>query len=102
MASEFLGLLGVGAGVSYLMRMVGRELIKLTPWLGQTLGAVWGATASGATTYALGKAASYYFAHRRRGARVEAAQLRQIYAEALAKGARFLQQRWPNDPPPSP
>ena len=101
MVLEFLGLLGVGAGLSYLMRMAGRELIKLTPWLGQTLGAVWGATASGATTYALGKAASYYFAGRHRGVRVDAEQLRQIYQEALAKGAHFLRALSPTDKTPS-
>jgi uncharacterized protein (DUF697 family) len=55
---------GIGAG--YLARTAGRELIKLVPWWGQTVGAMWGATTSGATTYALGKAAGYYFAHRGR------------------------------------
>ncbi|HRD49256.1 MAG TPA: 50S ribosome-binding GTPase, partial [Candidatus Contendobacter sp.] len=62
--SEFLGLLGAGIGVGYVARTVGRELIKFIPWWGQTVGAVWGATTSGATTYALGKAAGYYFATR--------------------------------------
>lgn len=97
MASEFLGLLGAGVGISYLTRMVGREAIKLVPWLGQTVGAVWGATASGATTYALGKAAGYYFASRRQGWTAQAAKLRQVYAEALASGARFLSK---TEPPP--
>ena len=65
--SEFLGLLGLGVGLGYGARLVGRALVKLVPFLGQTLGALWGATASGATTYALGKAAGYYFATRRVG-----------------------------------
>ena len=43
----------------------------------------WGATTSGATTYALGKAAGYYFAHRGRGGSLDAEALRRIYAEAL-------------------
>lgn len=90
MASEFLGLLGAGVGVSYLARMAGRELVKLVPWLGQTVGAVWGATASGATTYALGKAAGYYFSSRRQGRAVDAASIRRIYAEALTSGAKLL------------
>lgn len=90
MASEFLGLLGAGIGIGYLARTAGRELIKFVPWLGQTVGAVWGATASGATTYALGKAAGYYFASRRRQAPVDTEALRRIYAEALANGASFL------------
>ncbi len=90
MASEFLGLLGAGIGIGYAARTVGRELIKFVPWLGQTVGAVWGATASGATTYALGKAAGYYFASRRRYSPVDAEALRRIYAEALASGASLL------------
>jgi uncharacterized protein (DUF697 family) len=88
--SEFLGFLGVGVGAGYLTRHLGRWLVKLVPYLGQTLGAVWGATASGATTYALGKAACYYFGHRRRGERIDPATLRRIYAEALASGTRLL------------
>ncbi|MFZ1640536.1 MAG: GTPase [Candidatus Contendobacter sp.] len=90
MASEFLGLLGAGIGIGYVARTVGRELIKFVPWWGQTVGVVWGATASGATTYALGKAAGYYFASRRRQAPVDAEALRRVYAEALANGASFL------------
>jgi uncharacterized protein (DUF697 family) len=90
MASEFLGLLGAGIGIGYVARTVGRELIKFVPWLGQTAGAVWGATTSGATTYALGKAAGYYFASRRRQTPVDAEALRRIYAEALASGANLL------------
>lgn len=88
--SEFLGLLGVGVGAGYLTRHLGRWLVKLVPYLGQTLGAVWGATASGATTYALGKAACYYFGTRRRGERIDPATLRRLYAEALASGTRLL------------
>ena len=88
--SEFLGLLGAGIGVGYVARTVGRELIKFIPWLGQTVGVVWGATTSGATTYALGKAAGYYFASRRQAGPMDAEVLRRVYAEALAAGADFL------------
>jgi uncharacterized protein (DUF697 family) len=88
--SEFLGLLGLGVGVGYAARLVGRALVKLVPYLGQTLGAVWGATASGATTYALGKAAGYYFGTRRVGERIDAAELRRVYAAALASGTNLI------------
>lgn len=87
---EFLGLLGVGVSAGYLARLFGREAVKFVPWWGQTVGAMWGATASGATTYALGKTAGYYFASRRRGGPVDAEALRHVYAEALAAGATFL------------
>ena len=92
--AEFFGLLGVGVGVGYVARLLGREVIKLTPWLGQTVGAMWGATASSLTTYALGKSAAYYFASRQQGAALDPATLRQIYAEALTSGAGILK------PPP--
>ena len=88
--SEFLGLLGVGIGAGYLARLLGREVVKLLPGWGQTVGAVWGATASGATTFALGKAAGYYFASRREDRPVDAEMLRQVYAEALATGSNIL------------
>jgi uncharacterized protein (DUF697 family) len=88
--SEFLGLLGLGVGIGYAARLAGRELVKLVPALGQTLGAVWGATASGATTYALGKSAGYYFDRRRSGERIDSATLRRIYAQSLASGSRLL------------
>lgn len=92
--AEFFGLLGVGVGVGYVARLLGREVIKLTPWLGQTVGAMWGATASSLTTYALGKSAAYYFASRQQGAALDPTTLRQIYAEALTHGAGILK------PPP--
>ena len=88
--SEFLGLLGLGVGVGYGARLIGRALVKLVPFLGQTLGALWGATASGATTYALGKAAGYYFGTHRVGGLVDAADLRRVYAQALATGVKLI------------
>jgi len=97
--AEFFGLLGVGIGVGYVARLFGREVIKLTPWLGQTVGAMWGATASSLTTYALGKSAAYYFASRQQGAALDPATLRQIYAEALTSGAGILKSP-PGDPQP--
>ena len=88
--SDFLGLLGLGIGTGYLTRLAGRGLVKWVPVLGQTLGVLWGATASGATTYALGKAACYYFGTRRLGERIDSATLRRTYTQALAAGAQLL------------
>jgi uncharacterized protein (DUF697 family) len=88
--SELFGLLGLGVGASYATRLIGRSLVKLIPALGQTLGAIWGASASGAATYALGKAAAYYFARRRHGERVDPEAVRQVYKEALESGARLI------------
>lgn len=98
--SEFLGLLGAGIGTAYVARLLGREVIKLIPGWGQTVGAVWGATASGATTFALGKAAAYYFARRREGRAVDAEGLRRIYADAFTAGASLLKAKTESSPPP--
>ena len=88
--AEFLGLLGTGIGVGYVARLLGREVVKLIPGWGQTVGAMWGATAGSLTTYALGKSAAYYFASRNQGAALDPATLRRIYAEALTAGVGIL------------
>jgi uncharacterized protein (DUF697 family) len=96
--SEFLGLLGVGVATGYLARWVGRTVSKAIPFLGQTLGALWGASASSATTYALGKAAVYFFVRQRNHLNVDAETLRRIYAEELERGATILKDRWRGRP----
>jgi uncharacterized protein (DUF697 family) len=87
---EFLGLLGTGIGVAYAARGAGRAVVKLIPVWGQTVGAIWGATASGATTYALGKAAGFHFNRRRRGLPADAEGLRRTFAEGFDTGAALL------------
>jgi uncharacterized protein (DUF697 family) len=91
--SKFLGLLGVSTGAGYAARLLGQGLVKLIPGWGQTAGALWGATASAATTFALGKAAAFYFATRRCDGMVDAEALRRVYADALQRGAQFLSMR---------
>lgn len=91
---ELLGLLGSGVGMTYAARYAGRAAIKLIPYLGQTLGAVWGATASGAMTYALGKAAGYYFHQRALGLEADARVLRRVFAEQLDRGSDMLRERF--------
>ncbi len=88
--TEFLGLLGIGIGLGYGARLAGRALLKLVPGVGQTLGALWGASASGATTYALGKAAGFYFNRRRLGLAVDAPVLRGVFSDQLSKGTAMF------------
>lgn len=97
--SEFFSLLGMSIGTGYVARLLGREVVKLIPGWGQTVGAMWGATTSGTTTYALGKTASAYFLSRRQGYSVDAAEIRRIYAEALASGANVLKLPSEENPP---
>ncbi|MBS0299391.1 MAG: 50S ribosome-binding GTPase [Proteobacteria bacterium] len=91
--TEFLGLAGAGIASGYLARLLSRTVAKVIPVFGQTVGALWGASSSGATTYALGKAAIYFFARRKDGLNVDADSLRQIYAAELERSASFLKDR---------
>lgn len=91
--TEFLGLVGAGIASSFLTRLLSRAVVKIIPFWGQTVGAVWGASSSGATTYALGKAAIYFFARRKDGLNVDPKTFRRIYAEELEQGAAILKDR---------
>lgn len=91
--TEFIGLAGAGIASGYLARLLTRAATKFIPVWGQTVGALWGASSSGATTYALGKAAIYFFARRKDGLNVDADTLRQIYAEELERSASILKDR---------
>jgi len=91
-SSEFIGLLGGGFAVGYGLRMAGRSLVKLIPGWGQTVGAVWGAKASRALTFALGKTACVYLQRRSEGLEVDADRLRRTWAESLVRGRQLLEQ----------
>lgn len=91
--TEFLSLMGAGIASSYLTRVVGRTIAKVIPFWGQTVGAVWSASSSGATTYALGKAAVYFFTRRKNGLNVDPEVLRRIYSDSLTHGATILKTR---------
>jgi uncharacterized protein (DUF697 family)/predicted GTPase len=91
--TEFLSLVGAGIASGYVARLLSRAVVKIIPVWGQTLGALWGASSSGAATYALGKAAIYFFARRKDGLNVDSTALRHIYAEELERGASLLKDR---------
>ena len=91
--TEFLGLVGAGIATSYVTRLLSRAVVKVIPFWGQTIGAVWSASSSGATTYALGKAAIYFFARRKGGLNVDPETLRRIYAQELERGASIIKER---------
>jgi uncharacterized protein (DUF697 family) len=63
---RYLELAGTLGG-SIVLRQGLRELIKLVPYLGTVTGAVACGAVAGATTFALGKAACYYYASVHRG-----------------------------------
>ncbi|MCK9512161.1 MAG: GTP-binding DUF697 domain-containing protein [Pigmentiphaga sp.] len=58
---ELSGALGTSFGLQYVSRLGLQQLVKLIPGYGQTIGAASAAVASYCFTYALGRAACYYF-----------------------------------------
>jgi len=85
--------MGVGIASNYITRLLSRTLVKVIPFWGQTIGALWGASSSGASTYALGKTAIYFFVRRKNGLNIDPNALRRIYAEELKQGASILKKR---------
>jgi uncharacterized protein (DUF697 family) len=79
--AEFAGALGVGTLVRTASTFGVRQLVKLIPVYGQTAGAAAAAAASFAATYAMGKAADFFLARRRRGA--TAVEVAAVYRQAL-------------------
>jgi uncharacterized protein (DUF697 family) len=78
---EFLGALGTGVLVQTASHFGIRQLAKLVPVYGQTVGAAAAAAASFAATYALGKAADYFLTRRQKGIRAE--EVAVVYRAAL-------------------
>ena len=89
--SEFLGALGTGVLVQTASRFGIRQLVKLVPGYGQTIGAAAAAAASFATTYAIGKAADHFLARRQRGIRAE--EVATVYRQALQDAFRLSKER---------
>lgn len=83
--AAFLGALGLGVaarfGASYGLRQLG----KLVPVYGQTLGAAAAGSLSFAATYALGRAAGHFLYHRARGEAPDPEALRAAYRSALKR-----------------
>lgn len=92
-SAEFLGLLGSGFAAAYGARLAGRSLVKLIPVWGQSAGALIGASASGAITFALGKAACAYLGRKQEGHAIDATALRQAFREGLDQGRQLLRQQ---------
>lgn len=81
--TEFAAALGASFGIQYATRLGLRQLVKLIPVYGQTLGAATAASLSFATTYALGRAASKYLYHQTQGERVDQLELQSLYADTM-------------------
>jgi uncharacterized protein (DUF697 family) len=85
---EFASCIGTGTLIRLLSNLGIRQLVKLVPVYGQTAGALAASAASFATTFALGKAACYFLARRRRG-ESDARGVAEAYRSALAEAFRL-------------
>lgn len=86
--SELIGTLGSSFALQYSIKLASRQVVKIIPGYGQTVGAVTAAALSFGTTYGLGRAASYYFYRKSKNEPVSAAQMQALYKDALTKGKR--------------
>ncbi|MDM8547999.1 50S ribosome-binding GTPase [Candidatus Venteria ishoeyi] len=80
-------------GSSYLLRLGGRQLLKLIPIYGQAVTAVY----SGATTYALGHMLCQYFEDLSQGKVMSQAEFEQKFANDLERGKQFIKDMWKQD-----
>ena len=89
--AEFGAALGAGTLARVASMFAVRQLGKLVPVYGQTVGAATAAAASFATTYAMGKAASYFLMRRRRGRETE--RVASVYRSALKEAFALAKER---------
>ncbi|MBU2583362.1 MAG: GTPase domain-containing protein [Alphaproteobacteria bacterium] len=97
MSLEFAGALGAGALTRYAAGFGIRQLVKLIPAYGQTVGATAAAAASFATTFALGKAADYYLKRTLRGGQASTAEIKEVWARSLSEAFDLANRRGLND-----
>ncbi|MDX2319956.1 MAG: 50S ribosome-binding GTPase [Moritella sp.] len=81
---EFISTLGSGFALQYASKLGIRQLVKLIPAYGQTVGSASAAVISFASTYAIGRAACKYMYHKSKGETVSNKDMQDIYKDALA------------------
>ncbi len=82
--AEFIGTLGSGFVFQYASKLGIRQLVKLIPAYGQTIGSASAAVVSFTSTYAIGRVACKYMYHKSKGEMVSNKEIRAIYKNALA------------------
>ncbi|HEY7774657.1 MAG TPA: GTPase [Marinagarivorans sp.] len=87
---EFTAALGVAMLTRFGGSYLSRQLAKLIPAYGQTLGAMTASAISFATTYALARTAGYYLFQIKHGHRVNPQALRALYKSSLTNAAETL------------
>ncbi len=89
---RFAASLGTGTALGIGLSLSARQLAKLVPVYGQTIGAAAASASSFSVTYALGKAACYYLEaeHEGRGSTQEVAR---VYRESLQEAFALVRER---------
>jgi uncharacterized protein (DUF697 family) len=86
-SAAFLGAMGLGLGARFAASYGLRQLGKLIPVYGQTVGAAASGSISFAATYALGRAAAYFLHTYTSGKTPSEADLREIYTRAFKRSS---------------
>jgi len=86
-SGAFLGATGLGLGARFTASYGLRQLAKLIPVYGQTVGAAAAGSISFAATYALGRAAAYFLHAHASGKAPGEAELRATYARAFKRSS---------------
>lgn len=81
--ADFAAALGAGFSVRYLSRLGIRQLTKLIPVYGQTVGSAAAVVVSFCSTYAIGRAACKYLYHKSKGEPVSEKELKRMYHQAF-------------------
>ncbi|MGB1321413.1 MAG: YcjF family protein [Vibrio gallaecicus] len=84
--TELVSTLGSSFALQYGVKLGARQLVKLIPGYGQTVGAVAAAAMSFGTTYGLGRAACFYFYHKSKGTEISQEEMQTVYKDSLKKG----------------
>lgn len=81
--AEFAGTLGTGFSLQYATRFGVRQVTKLIPVYGQSVGSATAAVLSFCSTYAIGRVACKYIYHKSKGESVSEAEMKALYKNAF-------------------
>ncbi len=81
--ADLLGALGAGVGFRYSLKFGTRQVVKLLPGWGQTVGAASAAVMSFCTTYAIGRVGCKYMFHKCHDEAVTNEELRSLFYSAF-------------------
>lgn len=80
---EFVGALGAGFGIQYASKLGIREIVKLIPVYGQTVGSATAAAISFGSTYAIGRVVCKFLYHKSKGEPIPKEEMKAMYKNAF-------------------